>query len=140
MSADRYFLDTAFIISRIDRRDAFHARAMMFRERVHKAREVWTTEAVLIEIGNALAAGHRADAIRFFEAIPRTPNFRIVPVTSLLLSAAVNLYSSRRDKDWGLTDCISFEVMRENGLNEALTADRHFIQAGFRALLLEEES
>lgn len=36
---------------------------------------------------------------------------------------------------WSLTDCISFEVMGEFGLTEALTADHHFEQAGFRALL-----
>jgi predicted nucleic acid-binding protein len=105
---------------------------------VREAREIWTTEAVIIEIGNALAAGLRAEAVRFFEAIPRTSNLKVVPVTSALLESAINLYRDRPDKDWGLTDCISFEVMRENSLAEALTADRHFIQAGFRALLLEE--
>jgi predicted nucleic acid-binding protein len=138
MSPERFFLDTAFIISRFNRRDAFHARASNLRIRVREAREIWTTEAVIIEIGNALAAGLRAEAVRFFEAIPRTSNLKVVPVTSALLESAINLYRDRPDKDWGLTDCISFEVMRENSLAEALTADRHFIQAGFRALLLEE--
>jgi uncharacterized protein len=42
---------------------------------------------------------------------------------------------SRRDKEWSLTDCISFVVMKERGLTEALTADHHFEQAGFKALL-----
>ena len=41
-------------------------------------------------------------------------------------------------KEWGLTDCISFIVMEDNGLTEALTTDEHFQQAGFRALLREE--
>ena len=45
-------------------------------------------------------------------------------------------YRSRRDKEWSLTDCISFVVMEDEGLREALTGDRHFEQAGFVALLV----
>jgi predicted nucleic acid-binding protein len=47
------------------------------------------------------------------------------------------LFESRSDKEWGLTDYTSFVIMRQLGLSGALTADRHFPQAGFRALLLE---
>ena len=49
--------------------------------------------------------------------------------------AGFDLFANRPDKDWSLTDCISFGVMTERGLTEALTADRHFEQAGFRAVL-----
>jgi predicted nucleic acid-binding protein len=48
------------------------------------------------------------------------------------------MYVQHTDKTWGLVDCISFVVMQERGITEALTAGRHFVQAGFRALLLEE--
>jgi hypothetical protein len=48
------------------------------------------------------------------------------------------LYEQRLDKAWSLTDCISLEVMREWNIHDALTSDRHFAQAGFRALLMEE--
>jgi predicted nucleic acid-binding protein len=47
------------------------------------------------------------------------------------------LYKSHQDKAWGLVDCISFVVMREAGVNQALTFDQHFVQAGFQALMLE---
>ena len=47
----------------------------------------------------------------------------------------VALYAERPDKDWSLTDCISFVVMRKMDITEALTGDRHFEQAGFTALL-----
>ena len=49
----------------------------------------------------------------------------------------MELYASRPDKSWSLTDCISFCVMRELGITDVLTTDRHFSQAGFHVLLDE---
>jgi len=54
-----------------------------------------------------------------------------------MFSRAFELYSERPDKDWSLTDCVSFVLMKEQALDRALTADIHFVQAGFRALLRE---
>ena len=63
------------------------------------------------------------------------PNAKVVPVDTALLQRATRLYASRGDKTWGLTDCISFEVMRDFGVSEAATVDRHFAQAGYVALM-----
>jgi predicted nucleic acid-binding protein len=63
--------------------------------------------------------------------------FRVVPLTETLLQNAITLYGERSDKNWGLTDCVSFALMRQEDVVEALTADVHFRQAGFRALLLD---
>lgn len=101
------------------------------------AAEVWVTEAILIEIGNALSTTNRAGAVEFIRRCYQTPNILVVPVDTALLRRAAELYAARDDKGWGLTDCISFVVMREQGLSDAVTADTHFPQAGFRALLLE---
>ena len=60
----------------------------------------------------------------------------ILPVGPELFSRALTFYSHRMDKEWGLTDCISFVVMKERKLRDALTADHHFEQAAFKALLL----
>jgi uncharacterized protein len=49
----------------------------------------------------------------------------------------MKLFAGRPDKEWSLTDCVSFVVMEAQGIREALTTDEHFIQAGFRALLRE---
>lgn len=57
-------------------------------------------------------------------------------VDTTLLKRALQLYTARADKTWGLTDCISFVVMQDQKLTEAITADQHFVQAGYRALLL----
>ena len=59
----------------------------------------------------------------------------VVPVTTDLLNRGLDLYMSREDKSWGLTDCISFVVMQEQNLTDAVTADKHFVQAGFQILL-----
>jgi predicted nucleic acid-binding protein len=67
-----------------------------------------------------------------------TPNVKVVSVDSALLRRAIDFYHSRKDKEWGLTDCISFIVMEDHGLTEALTTDEHFQQAGFGALLRDE--
>ncbi|KCZ73499.1 putative nucleic acid-binding protein, contains PIN domain [Candidatus Methanoperedens nitroreducens] len=104
---------------------------------MHSAREVWITEAVLIEIGNALSRSNRIAAAAFINSCYITPNVRVVSVDTSLLKRALDFYTNRGDKEWGLTDCISFLVMTDQGLKEALTADDHFQQAGFRALLLD---
>ena len=47
------------------------------------------------------------------------------------------LYETRSDKDWSLTDCLSFTLMERYQNSNALTSDHYFAQAGFRAVLLE---
>jgi len=64
------------------------------------------------------------------------PGVEIVASDSGLFDRGCQLYLSRLDKEWSLTDCISFVVMRERGLSDALTSDNHFEQAGFRALMI----
>ena len=59
----------------------------------------------------------------------------IVPSTSDLFRRGTDLFSARPDKEWSLTDCISCIVMNERDINDALTNDHHFEQAGFRILL-----
>jgi uncharacterized protein len=137
MTAERLFLDTAFIQALLNPRDQYHSIAGSLFPQVREAAEVWVTEAILIEVGNALSATHRVAAIQFIEQCYCTPNLRVVSVDTSLLSKALQLYQTRSDKTWGLTDCISFVVMQTKALTIAVTADRHFIQAGYRSLMLE---
>jgi uncharacterized protein len=139
MSAERLLLDTSFVQALLNRRDQYHSRARAILPQVRQATEVWVTEAVLIEVGNALSALNRTAAVQFVEQCYRTANIRVVNVDTSLLLRALQLYHTRLDKTWGLTDCISFIVMQEQGLADAVTADQHFLQAGFRALLLEPQ-
>jgi len=91
-----------------------------------------------LEIGNALAKlRYRSSAIELLDSLEKDPNVEIIPLSEQIYKQALQLYRERPDKEWGLTDCISFTVMKERRLTDALTTDEHFQQAGFRALLLE---
>jgi hypothetical protein len=96
---------------------------------------------VLLEIGNALSRlRYRAAAVSLLEAIDQDPMIEVVPVSENVFTRAFERFKARADKEWGMTDCISFIVMEERNVTDALTADVHFRQAGFRALLLEEST
>jgi len=95
-----------------------------------------TTEYVLIEVGNWLArSGDRHVFLELMKEIRADRRTAVVPGSSALFERGLDLYARRPDKDWSLTDCISFVVMREHCLADALTGDHHFEQAGFRILL-----
>lgn len=138
MSGDRLFLDTVFIQAILDTRDPYHGSARQLLPRIRAAREVWVTEAVLLEVGNALSRLNRTGAVEFIRECYHTANMRVVSVDTPLLQRALDLYAARGDKTWSLVDCISFVVMDEQGLTDAATADIHFRQAGYQALLLSD--
>ncbi|MGB7248851.1 MAG: nucleic acid-binding protein [Phormidesmis sp.] len=137
MSSNRLFLDTVFIQALLNSRDQYHSPAVELLPQVKAADEVWLTEAILTEVGNALSAIDRAAASQFIQQSYRIRNMYIVSVDRALFKQGLTLYQSRGDKHWGLTDCISFSLMKQQQLTVAVTADRHFIQAGYRALMLE---
>lgn len=136
------FLDSAYVLARVNRRDQWHQAAVRWEARVAPGkRRLVTTEFVLTEVGDGLAAvALRAQATRAIDVRRANPVVETVPASSELFAAALALYRARSDKDWGLTDCSSFAVMTERGLKAALTADAHFRQAGFQALLREDPS
>lgn len=99
--------------------------------------KIVTTEAVLWEWLNALAdSTTRLIAAEGYRRAHADNRVEIVPLEPALNGAAVELYRSRADKNWSLTDCLSFLVMERRRLDEALTTDRHFEQAGLKALML----
>ena len=131
------FLDTAYAIALSVTTDAHHERAVELAEQLEaRQTRLITTRAVLLEIGNALSRKRYRDAaVQLLEALEQDPQVECVPLTDELYQQAFELFRSRPDKDWGLIDCVSFVVMRQRGLTEALTTDEHFEQAGFVALL-----
>ncbi|MCC7387663.1 MAG: type II toxin-antitoxin system VapC family toxin [Phycisphaerales bacterium] len=128
------FLDTAYLVALLRKRDALHETAVGLRH-VFDGPLV-TTEAVLLEFMDSMASPPlRPLAIDAFALVLAEARIRVVPLTRALLDDGMALFSQRPDKAWGLTDCLSFVVMRNEGIAAALTADRHFEQAGFTALM-----
>jgi predicted nucleic acid-binding protein len=128
------FADTWFFLAILNPSDPNHARALNASRTVRNHRV--TTDWVLVEVGDALSRmGNRDVFIRFYDWIQGRPGITIVPATRKLLEDGISLYRYRRDKDWPLTDCISFVVMEDEQIADALTGDKHFEQAGFNALL-----
>ena len=133
------FLDTAYAIALSSPNDQFHARETELSDQLEAlGTRIVTTRAVLLEIGNALSKQrYRQEAVQLLDALEADSKVDIVPLSEPLYVRALQLYRERPDKEWGLTDCVSFLVMQDRGLTEALTTDVHFPQAGFRALLRE---
>ena len=131
------FLDTSFAIALSSITDQNHIRAVELAHHIeNNSTRLVTTQAILLEIGNALSKQrYRVAAIELLESIESDPNIEVVLLTNNLYRLALNLFKQREDKEWGLIDCVSFIVMQNRGINDALTADIHFQQAGFRALL-----
>jgi len=101
-----------------------------------EGRSLLTTSAILLEVVDGLAKHNLRYLSRSFRVIlAGFPDLEIVHVDAPLFDRAWTLFDARGDKKWSLTDCISFVLMRERGISDALTYDHHFEQAGFRALL-----
>ncbi len=137
---DEFFFDTSFAIARASQRDQFHQKTKFWSAEVQAEKiPVVITQAVILEIGNALAkSAFRAVAVGLLESFEKSGNTTIISMSNELYNKAFELFKNRPDKEWGLVDCISFVVMKERNIEAALTADEHFVQAGFRALLLEK--
>jgi predicted nucleic acid-binding protein len=133
------FADTSFWIALCSKRDQFHAAAVVWaRHCAARKDDVVTTEAVLWEWLNAMAdSTTRATAAEGYRRVHRDPQIVVVAFDGDLITQAVSLYQAREDKDWSLTDCLSFLVMTQRQIDRALTSDHHFQQAGFRNLLRE---
>lgn len=128
------FADTFYFLALLNERDAAHKKAVTVSRTPGLL--VTTTEFVLLELADALCQPHqRNEVVALWKVVETDPAFRLVRASTELILRGTKLYRERPDKEWPLTDCISFVVMREQGLTEALTADHHFAQAGFKALL-----
>jgi hypothetical protein len=127
------FADTFALIAWLNPRDNAHALVTAYLDRFNG--RLVTTEWVFMELADALSAPEaRSTAVAFLQAVRADPLFDIVGYLPAVYQAGFDLFAARPDKAWSLTDCLSFGVMRERGLSDALTADHHFEQAGFRAV------
>ena len=127
------FVDTYYHVGLLNPADQYHQECLAHTQS-NKGPFV-TTAWVLVEVANALCdTTMRRNVVRFFEKLKLAPDLEIVPATMNWFDKGMSLYAARTDKTWSLTDCISMEVMRERGIQQVLTGDHHFTQAGFQIL------
>lgn len=136
-STNLVYVDAGGWIALVNRRDALHTQAVrIYKQRLQEQCQIITASVVLLEVGNWLSpAPLRGLAIDLLHSIEQSSLIEVVHVTPDLYARGWELYSNRLDKDWGMIDCISFVIMQERNLTEALTGDHHFEQAGFNVLL-----
>ena len=127
------FIDTGFVIGLIYEQDQYHQQAINLSIKYEQYSFV-TTDAVFLELGNAVVRHSKPKAIKIIEDFYTSDNVNIVNLTPQLFQEAFNLYKQYEDKTWGLVDCLSFIVMWKLNINKVLTFDKHFSQAGFNIL------
>ena len=125
----------------VNTRDQWHAKAVKWQIRLEQAKQpLLTTQFILVEIADGLSwVNFRRKAAQLLRHFASNPLVEVVPFADELYNATSDFYEQRQDKSWGFTDCSSFVVMTERGLPDALTVDDDFRQAGFRALLLDDD-
>ena len=122
------FVDSYFWLGAINSRDPYHTQILQ----TPKPAQGVTTLAVVMEVMDALCGPKiRETAAQFWKHIHADPDLVIVRLEEDLLARAIAVYELHRDKAWSFTDCISFVVMKDRRISEALAADHHFEQAGF---------
>ena len=101
------FVDTVYVLALLNPRDRWHRKAVELSQSVRTP--LVTSHAVLTEVGDALS--HRNRRRWAFDAIAdlrEDPDVRCIAIDEKMFAAALDLYRDRHDKDWSLTDCISF--------------------------------
>jgi len=128
------FADTVYYLALLNPRDQHAAAAAQFTSKYSGT--FVTTAWVLTEVANTMTRGaNRALFAELHHDLASDRRVLIVPPSQDLFLQGIEHFAQRSDKDWSLTDCISFLVMRRHELTDALTADHHFRQAGFHVLL-----
>jgi len=137
---DLVFVDTSAWLALINKSDTFHVKAKNIRDILLRDNiQFIVTDYVIVEVANSLSKiPWRSSAIQLINSIQLSENIRVVEINKEIYNEAWGLYSNRTDKEWGLTDCASFVVMKRYAITVAFTNDHHFEQMGFNILLKEE--
>lgn len=137
----RLFADTGYWIALLSSHDYLHDKAIELSKDIQPA-HIITSDMVLAEVLNDFSRRTetlRLAAVALVEELRKDPNTTVVAQTRQQFDRGLELYKRRPDKNWSQTDCVSFLIMKEQGISEALAYDRHFAQAGYIAVMRDEE-
>jgi uncharacterized protein len=124
------FSDTSYYLALINAADQHHPIACEWTSGF-KGKSI-TTAWVIAELANAMSqVVNRPFFLSLLRDLQSDSRLTIIPPSKPLFDRGLELYSRRPDKDWSLTDCMSFSVMEEFGLRDAAAFDHHFTQAGY---------
>ncbi len=131
------FADTACWIALLNRQDSLHVSTnTLYQDLIKKGSVFITISSIIEETANALSnPKFKPSLINFYHNISRSPRVTILHIDPDFWEKGWQLFSNRDDKNWSFTDCISFVVMNDRKIKTALTSDKHFIQAGFSAIM-----
>ncbi len=131
------FIDAAFLVSLINPRDQNHQKARVALENVRGAQLV-TTDAVLTEVLNYYSERGdylRQEALTLVKAVMNRKDVNFIYHGKYWFYLGLERFEDRQDKGYSLTDCMSMVIMESDGIQEVLTSDKHFVQAGFTILM-----
>jgi hypothetical protein len=128
------FADTSYLIALVNGGDEAHEDATGYTAGFDG--RIVTTDWVLVEFANFLSKPpNRELFMAMLQELRDDARVTIVSAANATFDMGAALYANRLDKQWSITDCISFAVMKDQGIEHALTKDHHFEQAGFNRLL-----
>ena len=135
----KVFVDSVAWIALINKSDNFHEQSNEVKRQLENDKcNLITTEFILLEVANELSSPSIRDkVVRYINGLKHLSNLTIIKANNELFQLGWLLYSKRLDKEWSLTDCISFVIMQRDGMTQAFTNDHHFEQAGFIKLIKE---
>jgi predicted nucleic acid-binding protein len=132
------FADAFYYFALLSPTSNFHKEAMEFT--ADFAGTVVTTAWILTEVADGLSReANRPLFLELIDELQVDPDVVIVEPDKRMFENGLDLFRDRPDKEWTLTDCISFVVMKEQKIRDALTADHHFEQAGFNVLFKRQK-
>lgn len=134
---NQLFIDTSYVLGLYNKGDQYHKLCVDAMSLAQKAREIYTTDAILMEIGNAFSAVHRRNqGSKIIRDFLNSTQIIIEHLTPRYFEEALQIYEQRSDKQWGMVDCFSFIVTQKYDLKTCLGTDHHFVQAGFKIVPL----
>jgi len=130
------FLDTGYVLALELSNDQNHRGAVRhWRSLRKKLPPLVTTSYVFDEVVTYFnSRGHHAKAVEVGNRFLTSPSVQFVQVDEKLFKEGWEYFQLHKDKDYSLTDCISFVVMKKLGIETAFAFDQHFVQAGFQKL------